>query len=453
MLERLTTESFTKPCIDIYPSSFTESEKNRVMSMKQSDTGGLASDLKLKVGARIMLISNIDIDDRLINGQLGTITHYQSNNGRVEIIYIKFDDAKAGQMKQARNRYAIETQSIPIERTEANFSLNKRKSNTGPMVKRTQFPLMLSYACTVHKVQGLTLDQAVISFDLRKQRSFNPGQMYVAMSRVKTIEGLFFTGEFKKNAFTCNHKVDEEYCRLRMKDNQVCAIKDFMLSEGCLNVCLLNIRSLSRHAIDIQEDYFLKNNDLLCLTETQISFNHNNTPMEDIDNILNNYTVSYNNDQHRFNSMAICHETDLVNVLEYDHTPGFSLVKFKKDLFSEKVFCLLLLYKNTKTSSHDFAYQLLNFLRENSIDIILGDFNIDGFDENALLNEVLIDYQLQIDFPTHLDGAMLDHIYVHKDLLTDFNVETIRKCVNISDHDGIKMKLTKRQRTINIPIG
>ena len=61
---------------------------------------------------------------------------------------------------------------------------------------------MLAWACTVHKVQGLSLQQAVISFKLFTQRNFNNCQMYVALSRVTSLNGLFLTGEFKSSAIT-----------------------------------------------------------------------------------------------------------------------------------------------------------------------------------------------------------------------------------------------------------
>ena len=61
------------------------------------------------------------------------------------------------------------------------------KKEAAPITKRTQFPLALSWACTVHKVQGLSLNKIVISFDLLKQKSFNSGQMYVALSRVTSF--------------------------------------------------------------------------------------------------------------------------------------------------------------------------------------------------------------------------------------------------------------------------
>ena len=47
--------------------------------------------------------------------------------------------------------------------------LGLRKNKQQPSVKRTQFPLTLSWACTVHKVQGLSLAKGVVSFDLEKR--------------------------------------------------------------------------------------------------------------------------------------------------------------------------------------------------------------------------------------------------------------------------------------------
>ena len=98
---------------------------------------------------------------------------------------------------------------VPIERAEAKFNVSKRKSAV--MVRRTQFPLTLSYACTVHKVQGLTQEKIVVSFQLNKQKSFNPGQMYVALSRVTSLNGLYLIGDYSKSAFKANTESEKEY--------------------------------------------------------------------------------------------------------------------------------------------------------------------------------------------------------------------------------------------------
>ena len=62
---------------------------------------------------------------------------------------------------------------VPIRKHEVLFGLKKNKSQ--PCIKRTQFPLALSWTCTVHKVQVLGLVEGVINFDLHRQKSFNPG--------------------------------------------------------------------------------------------------------------------------------------------------------------------------------------------------------------------------------------------------------------------------------------
>ena len=70
---------------------------------------------------------------------------------------------------------------------------------------------MLSWGCTVHKVQGLSLSKGVVSFDLEKQKSYNQGQMCVAISRITNINNLFLIGEYSRNAFKLNIDATTEY--------------------------------------------------------------------------------------------------------------------------------------------------------------------------------------------------------------------------------------------------
>ena len=96
---------------------------------------------------------------------------------------------------------------VPIKREETSIYLNKYKTKS-PAIKRTQFHVVLSWACTVHKVQGLSLTSAVVSFDLEKQRSFNEGQMYVALNRVTSIDNLFLIGKYSANIFKVNGNIN-----------------------------------------------------------------------------------------------------------------------------------------------------------------------------------------------------------------------------------------------------
>lgn len=86
---------------------------------------------------------------------------------------------------------------------------------SSPQIQRIQFPITLAYACTVHKVQGLTLNKIVISFNLHKQRTLNYGQIYVAIRHSKTLQGLLIPGETNHNYVRANTKVHTEYERHR----------------------------------------------------------------------------------------------------------------------------------------------------------------------------------------------------------------------------------------------
>ena len=66
----------------------------------------------------------------------------------------------------------------------------------------------------MHKVQGLSLTSAFVSFDLEKQRSFNEGQMYVALSRVTSIDILFLIGKYSANVCRVNENTILPYKRL-----------------------------------------------------------------------------------------------------------------------------------------------------------------------------------------------------------------------------------------------
>jgi nucleoside-triphosphatase THEP1 len=129
--------------------------------------------LRVKVGARAMVTSNLRDPDNLdgmlaANGEIGTIVDVQEN-----CLSLQFDTGKVVEIK--RNTWKFDSS----QKGTAEFR---------------QFPLRLAWAATIHKSQGLTLDSAMI--DIRAARE--PGQAYVAVSRVKSLQGLllkdWFTG-------------------------------------------------------------------------------------------------------------------------------------------------------------------------------------------------------------------------------------------------------------------
>ena len=160
---------------------------------------------------------------------------------------------------------------MPIERYEIEIKINM-KSTSSPYIKRTQFPLTLAWACTIHKIQGLTINVGVVGFELNKQKAFNQGQMYTALSRITSLSGLFLTGHFNKSFIRANEKAEHEYNRLR-RNSALQPTENCEISNNTLKVVFLNVRSLSKHASDIKYDQRLCINDVISLTETQIQMN------------------------------------------------------------------------------------------------------------------------------------------------------------------------------------
>ena len=68
------------------------------------------------------------------------------------------------------------------------------------------------------QVQGLTLSAVVFSFELHKQKQFNYGQVYAALSRVKSLEQLYIIGEIDPKHIRADPRVHKEYERLRSRD-------------------------------------------------------------------------------------------------------------------------------------------------------------------------------------------------------------------------------------------
>ena len=149
-----------------------------------------------------MLTVNINLSDRIVNGQLGTTDNIVFTKSGISKIYLKFDELLVGMQLIFGDFYSSTHQVVPVNRVESHISLTRK--NNLHMIRRTQFSLMLAYACTIHKVQGLTIPNTVLVFDLKKQKSFNYGQLYVALSRANSLLGLTIVGNLK-NKFVKVH--------------------------------------------------------------------------------------------------------------------------------------------------------------------------------------------------------------------------------------------------------
>ena len=115
-----------------------------------------------------------------------------------------------------------------------------------------------------HKVQGLSLTNIVASFQLLKQRNFNYGQTYAALSRIKSPNGLYVLGYFSVNSVRSGPRELEEHDRMQL-ESSLSIFETKNLHESSLTVSLLNVKSLKKHLANLICDERLLKNDLICL--------------------------------------------------------------------------------------------------------------------------------------------------------------------------------------------
>ena len=436
-LDQLKTPLYRLKAVDQYPQNVTKQDIDRVLARGRSETGGLDSEILIKVNARVMITTNIDIADRLINGQMGTVAKIaiNHNTNRPSIIYIKFDDPQAGTnaIQKHANPYARENNYVPIQPVLARIKVRPGKPSS-PELQRLQFPITLAWACTVHKVQGLTLSEIVVSFDLNRQKYFNYGQIYVALSRATSLQGLHVIGQIENNHVRANPKVKSEYERLRHET--IYTDSSSITDPHTLTISLLNIRSLRKHSIDIKHDARLTQSDILALTETQLLPHHSDNTIRDTLHPYELHRQDHQND--KYLSLALCTKTS-TNILNKQYFESINALMFEiLQTNTNKIMTFLLIYRKNNSNVQEFCQSLSNILQTNRIQIILGDFNANYFIANTLQQLMnSLGYIQIVSEPTFVSsGSLLDQVFVQQPINDKISNEVIS--VYYSDHDCVK---------------
>lgn len=143
--------------------------------------------LALKVGAQIMFIKNDTGEERkFYNGKIGKIKSIAA-----EEIYVSFPDEE--DLLLTRSSWQSFEYKIDDEEQVS-------QNQVGEFL---QYPIKLAWAVTIHKSQGLTFDHAIIDAG----KSFISGQVYVALSRVRTLNGLVLKSKINKDSLRSNKEV------------------------------------------------------------------------------------------------------------------------------------------------------------------------------------------------------------------------------------------------------
>ena len=283
--EKLTKNysNVTKIDADDYKKDPRNGKMTRQEQPFKGGTNELPDTLQVAEGVRVMLTRNLDVSKGLVNGSFGTlikvVTSEPPGSAHVNMLGLQMDNETAS--GSADNL-------VYIERSEDNL---KQKGAV-----RRQFPIKLAFACTIHKVQGMTRHSAVVSL----KHIFEPGMAYVALSRVTSLSGLHLLDmdESKIYANTEITEALEAMRQLNLDDMMpLLHLRDTLNRPDTLTIVHHNTEGLPAHINDIKSHHELCLADVLCLTETHLqgSFVADSLQLQGYNMFRRNRHLSYTN--------------------------------------------------------------------------------------------------------------------------------------------------------------
>ncbi len=150
--------------------------------------------LTIKKGSQVMLLNN-DSYGRWINGSIGRVVDIERQKEEPDIIWVELE-----------NREVVEITPYKWEMFEFSYDRNSKTIVSNVTGTFIQYPMRLAWAITIHKSQGLTFDRVIIDIG---RGTFSHGQLYVALSRCRSLEGLFLRQPVLKKHIMMDRRVVE----------------------------------------------------------------------------------------------------------------------------------------------------------------------------------------------------------------------------------------------------
>ena len=211
----------------------------------------------------VMLTSNLNVQDGLVNGVMGTVKSIlpNANSTLPSAIAILFDNAKIGTAAKTSQPYLDKDCSdcIFIKPSVESFTYKTMS------IQRHQYSLKLLWAVTIHKVQGQTVEKAVLSL----KNIFKEGMAYVALSRVTKLQGLYLLN-YDANAIYTDPQIETSLCMLPNAAHLHTCFSGFhdKISGDCVKIASLNVEGFFPNLSALQNHFILKKFDVILMQET-----------------------------------------------------------------------------------------------------------------------------------------------------------------------------------------
>jgi hypothetical protein len=369
--------------------------------------------LRLKIGCRVMLVVNLDILDCLSNGLIGRLRAVRRDKrGNVQILMVEFDNKDAGMNLRREHPHLTHRykRCTPIMKVVHKYSTSKSKSGVKANIATVnQFPIILSFASTCHKIQGATIaapQKAAI--DLRTV--FGPNQAYVMLGRTQSLEQVIIIGSFDEDtAIKTSPKalaeLESMIARSLNKNPPVWQKK----YDKSAKIFFHNIHSLRDKMDDLREDPIQAFADVIILGETWL---HRETTNADMSLHIEGTSLHLNNMGHG-KGLAVYVRGEKFVVTDQD----VNSEHLQMTVIRSKDLTVVGLYRSQQ--DHTLPRQLSSILEkeEGNNMLVIGDFNITSAEHETFKILTYYGFYLLDNRATHFGGGHAQGLAMVKPVL------------------------------------
>ena len=394
--------------------------------------------LKIKKGARIMIIYNVRTSDGIVNGATGTVLGFEyfseTSDSDVKAIIVKFDDPETG--KQHAKDYPglcwkyADQQGVAILRSTMQYNPSRGHKGKfhGTEVQIEQFPIRLAWASTGHKLQGITIKAGCDLVCHGNKGGVPNGLYYVMLSRVKCLENLFIDQDFNINKIVCNTSAFKQNEKL----NKRCIVSKY--KEHKFDIFYANVRSLNGHLEELKNDLYATRARFICLVETWLPFER------DCESNLDGYRFIHasigpgkgvaifarENEEWSLVSQFVCNDFQILTI------------KMNNDI---QLFVVYLYHSISSQMKRFFLKKMDDLQDKNLKPFIVGDFNFDYGEKSNISDFFEKKTMIQlVKEPTNVQaGNTIDHIYADPKIAE--KVELTSRAWFFNDHLAFTLNL------------
>ena len=386
-------------------------------------------ELVLKIGAKVIIIHNIDTSDGLTNGQLGElIAVVKTTNGKLDKLVIK--PAKKGIGQRNRGQHPNLARKYPecviVDKVTINYNIRKKSGAVGSQATLIQFPVKLAFAITAHKIQGQTIPKPLkVAFHL--ESVFEEAQGYVMLSRVQELDQVYIIDKFNPKKLYPSRAALNEVKRMNEKSVNKNPTKWWRTEVDTLKIATLNCAGLKAHFSDIEVDETLHQADIIHLMEISLE----ETDSEESFN-LRGYTMFFIKVGSGKGIMTY-YKKEKVSVKAAIKSSHYQVIKFQHDKID-----IFNVYRSQQGHPLNLLLDIKKEMKDNDRSaIISGDFNLCYLENwsNRLIQGLLdMNFQQLVHEPTHIKGRHIDHVYLKNENL-EMDTTIYRYSPYYSDHD------------------